>query len=249
MFNAMGNANKKEESFDVIPAGTRLWAHLAVKEIKTSQNSGRRYLNLELTVMPEQPYANRKIFDMIMDPSCPDLVNAATNGAGEVQSKAQTTINMSIAALGAILEGASNGPKANPQQPDLYNISEGYPELRRDLIVPISVKVEKDKSGQYDPKNRVKNWLSPNPNRRGHDDYNKLLSGDHGGTAQTPQPGAAPQTGFPPTTATAQPAAAPATAQPAAQAAAPAAAPQANPFGGGAPAAGQPAGGGWPGSS
>lgn len=234
--NVHGSADKKA-SPNLIPAKTRLWVHVTIKDRKTSQNGGR-YYNLELTVADNQPHAGRKIFEMLTDPTCPDLQNRLNNGVGDIQQKAETTFNMSIERLGCMLEGAANGPKATPENPAAYEIDDDLHNING-LVVPVVVKIEVDKTGEYDDKNKVGLWLSPNPNRRGHKDYEALMKGDHGGVGGPVAAPAQQTMGFGNGQAPAQAAAAPA---PAATPAAPAQ----SPYGEGAAQQG-PAG--WPGST
>lgn len=55
-------------SFDLLPANALLFAILTVKGVKDSA-SGGGYLDCELTIDQGQPFAGRKIFDMIGDPT------------------------------------------------------------------------------------------------------------------------------------------------------------------------------------
>jgi hypothetical protein len=43
--------------------------------------------------------------------------------------------------------------------------------------IAVKVKVESDKSGAYPDKNKVGEYLSPNPQSGGHNNYKKLLAG------------------------------------------------------------------------
>ena len=191
-FNVMGSADKKEQS-NLIPKGTLLFCMVNVREKKTSQ-TGRGYWNLELKVTDNnmatgqpQPYAKKNIFEMISDPGDPDLQNVAQNGVGDLQKKAETTIEIAVRSLGCMAEFALG---ASPENPDSYNVSDDLKELHG-TIVGVAVGIEKDKSGQPPDKNRVASFLSPNPNRQSHSGFKKLISGDHNVKEAAPaqQPG------------------------------------------------------------
>src|SRR5688500_8887277 len=57
-------------SFDTIPAGQVAFAILTVRGVKGSA-SGGQYLDCELVIDAGQPFAGRKVWEMIGDPNHP----------------------------------------------------------------------------------------------------------------------------------------------------------------------------------
>lgn len=161
-------------NFDPIPHGALLWCVTNVRGIKDSK-SGGRYLDIELTVKEGQPFERRKVFEIVMDPMF-------DGNSPEAQ-------NMGYVAIRRILEA---GAGAGPQHAERYNISD-YSQLSG-LEVPVRLKVEKQEG--YDPKNRVAEWLTPNPDSSGYAGYKKLVDGDHGIKPEAAKPAAAAPTGF-----------------------------------------------------
>lgn len=159
MMDFSGTAGAVTNS-DVIPRGLLVWAILDIRGVKSS-GSGGQYLDAELTVDEGQPFARRKIWEMIGDPNHP----------GNSDKYKQ----MGAIAITRILEA---GRGAGPQNVAAYKIAD-YRELSG-LRVPIKVGVEAGKDG-HDDKNRVAEWLTPNPqSQSGYKGYAKLASGDHG---------------------------------------------------------------------
>lgn len=166
--------------FDTIPKGQLAWAMLNVRGVKAS-GSGGGYLDCELTLCDGQPYAGRKVWEMIGDP----------NNAGNSEKYRQ----MGRIAITRILEC---GRGAGPHNPDGYKIN-NYAELSG-LKVAIKIGVEPGEGG-HDDKNRVADWLTPNPaSQSGHKYFQKLVAGEYsppsaqpaatggfGGGAPTPQ--------------------------------------------------------------
>jgi hypothetical protein len=154
-------------SFDTLPADMVLFAILTVKGVKAS-NSGGGYLDCELTIDQGQPHAGRKIFDMIGDPQ---------NAANSEKYREMGTI-----AITRILEA---GRGAGPHNMAGYQIP-NY-EALSGLRVGIKTGIEKGTDGHAD-KNRVKEWLTPNPaSQSGNKGWVKLMAGDHGGAAPVQQ--------------------------------------------------------------
>lgn len=158
-------------SFDLLPKGALLFANLTVKGLKGSA-SGGGYLDCELTIDEGQPFAGRKIFDMIGDP---------TNMGNSEKYREMGTI-----AITRILECRGAGPN----NPAGYKI-DNFTQLSG-ARVGIKVGIEPGTDGHND-KNRVAEWLTPNPaSQSGHKGWVKLMSGDHGITSQ---PSSQAQTG------------------------------------------------------
>jgi hypothetical protein len=171
-------------NFDLIPNGQLAWAILSVRGTKGSQ-SGGQYLDIELTLDDNQPFARRKLFDMIGDP----------HFAGNSEAYRQ----MGLIAITRILEA---GRGAGPNNMAGYQLAD-YSQLSG-LRVPIKIKVEKG-TGGHDDKNRVAEYLTPNPaSQSGHKGFVALQAGQYGATAAKP---AAAASGFgqPAATGAAQP--------------------------------------------
>jgi hypothetical protein len=197
--------------FDLLPAGLLVFVNIEYKGTKKS-GSGGSYLDLCLTVDANQPHAGRKIFVMIGVP----------NDMGNSEAYRQ----MGTIAITRILEAGRN---AGPHNMAGYVIDD-YAQIDG-LRAAIKVSIEPGTNGHND-KNRVGEWLTPNPaSQSGHKGFAKLIAGDHGVAAKTAPP-AAQQSGFAGFGGT----------QPAAQASA-----QPSGFGSGAVAqpAAQPAASGW----
>ena len=165
----------KATGSDLIPNGQLAWAILNVRGVKASQ-SGGQYIDAELTIDDGQPYARRKIWEMIGDPLHP--------GNSEAYRE------MGMVAISRILEA---GRGAGPNNPGGYKV-DNYGQLSG-LRVPIRIGVNKGKDG-YDDKNRVAEWLTPNPaSQSGYKDFELLQSGTFN-KADKGKQGAAPQTSF-----------------------------------------------------
>jgi len=172
-------------STDTIPNGQLCWVIINVRGVKVG-GSGSQYLDVELTVDDNQPFARRKIWDKIGDPQF------AANSEGYRQ--------MGMVAITRILEA---GRGAGPNNKAGYVIN-SYAELSG-LRVPIKVGVEKGTDG-YEDKNRVGEWLTPNPaSQSGYKHYQALMSGQTNVTQ--PRADAAPVSGFGQAPAAAAPAA------------------------------------------
>lgn len=147
--------------FDLLPNGFLCWAILAIREIKISPKTQNRYLDCELTVDDNQPFARSKLWTNIMDP----LFQGNPDGSKQMGAMAVTRI----------LETANN---ANPNNPAGYDIDPEYRGLNGKRVA-IKVKVIPEKDG-YPEKNDVAEWLTPNPqSQSGNKGYVKLMAGDH----------------------------------------------------------------------
>lgn len=161
-------------SFDVIPAGVLVFANLTVRGVKAS-GSGGGYLDCELTIDAGQPYAGRKFWEMIGDPQ---------NSGNSEKYRDMGTI-----AITRILEA---GRGAGPHNMAGYQIN-SYDQLSG-LRVGVKIGVEAGTGGHPD-KNRVAEWLTPNPaSQSGNKGWVRLMAGDHGQTQAAPA--AAAQGGF-----------------------------------------------------
>jgi hypothetical protein len=152
-----------QNDFDVIPKKTLAFAILSIKPcpatgqpVTQSGSSQSQYLNCDLTIIGGQ-YDKRKIFTLI----------GRKDSDGSMGKWAQ----MGDAQIKAILESGRNASQANLNG---YAIS-GYEDLNG-LQVAIEIGVESDKKGQYEDKNTVAAFLSPNPDSSTHGKYQKLVA-------------------------------------------------------------------------
>ena len=188
-----------QQDFGTIPDGTLAFGILNIRPsngnmvTQSKSTEGSAYLDIEVTVS-EGPFARRKVWEKI----------------GVAGSEKWT--NMGRSAIRSILEvgrGASQSNMAGYQIAD-YSALNG-------LTVAMEIGIEKEAG--YDDKNRVKAFLTPNPESSTSKKFAKLLEMKQAGYAgqsaavatQTP---AAPTWGAPAAAAQA-PAATPATNKPA----------------------------------
>lgn len=171
MMDFSGSAGAGSD-FDLLPKGLLVYVIVQVRGVKAS-SSGGGYLDLELTVDKGQPFAGRKFWDMVGDP----------NNSGNSEKYRQ----MGQLAITRMLECSGAGP----QNPDGYKIA-SYDQLSNRRVA-VKVGIEEG-SGGHDDKNRVAEWLTPNPaSQSGYKGYEKLSKGDHGLQQQTQQQ---PASGF-----------------------------------------------------
>jgi hypothetical protein len=164
MMDFSGHAGAGSD-FDLLPKGLLVFAILTVQGIKTSATPSR-YLEVELTVDQGQPFAGRKLWDKIGDPM--------------FDGNSEKYRQMGNVAITRILEAGRN---AGPHNPEGYQIGD-YSQLSG-LRVPIKVGIEDGTDG-HDDKNRVAEWLTPNPaSQSGHKGFQKLMNGDHGLASQS----------------------------------------------------------------
>lgn len=144
--------------FDVIPRGQLAWAICDVRGLKNGP-TGSQYLDCEFTICDNQPYARRKVFEKIGDP----------NFAGNSENYRQ----MGMVAITRMLEA---GRGAGPNNQAAYQLQQ-YKDLSG-LRVAIKIGIEEGNGG-YDDKNRVADFLTPNPqSQSGHKGFLKLQAGE-----------------------------------------------------------------------
>lgn len=131
----------EEQSGDTIPKDAILWCVLNVREIKVSRETQGQYLDIELTVADNQPYARRKIWDKIAHPF--------DNNNSEKWRSA------GYGAIRRILE-ATKG--ATPDNQNSYVLNQ-LTDLSG-LTVPVLVGIEKGNDDYPDDKNKAE-YLSP----------------------------------------------------------------------------------------
>jgi hypothetical protein len=183
------------QSNDLIENGFVCWAQCLVRGLKVSNNTGSRYLDLELTISEGQKNERRKLWVNVMD----FTFDKNSEGAR----------NMGIAAIQHMLEANGTFRADKPESYAQFDQSgiEGIAQALDQTQVAIRVKVEKGRDG-YADRNTVGDWLSPNPKSRSFKIFQALMEkGAHVYGAVPAVP--APQSGFgfaPPAQAPAAPA-------------------------------------------
>lgn len=151
-FNPEAGLGDKAE---LIPNGALVSAVITINQIKQSQATDGRYLAVELTVSSGE-FRNRKIWDMICDPF------------DERNSDAWRKMGMT--SLTRILECAGifqHDKKETYDSMDNKSIEE-IARVLDGLEVVIKVKVEKSSDPAHADKNKVGEWLTPNPRSSGN---------------------------------------------------------------------------------
>lgn len=147
----------------LIPNGQVAWVIVNVRGQKQSQKGGS-YFDIELTVDEGQPFAKRKIWEMVGNPFD--------------QNNSESYRQMGMMACARMLEC---GRGAGPNNPAAYNIN-AITDLSG-LRVGVKIKIEKG-TGGYDDKNKVAEWLTPNPTSSGNKDFQRLMAGQYSAAAQ-----------------------------------------------------------------
>jgi hypothetical protein len=163
---------------DLIPNGFVCWAIVKVRGLKTSANTGSRYLDLELTISEGQKHERRKIWVNVMDFT--------------FEQNSEGARTMGLAALQHMLESSGVFRLDQPESYQQFN-GKGIDDIAFAIDqkpVAIRVKVEKGTDG-YADRNTVGDWLSPNPKGRGFKMFQALMEqGAHVyGAAPSSQPG------------------------------------------------------------
>lgn len=156
------NPNTKYSSGSLIPNGVCAFAVVNVEKTQHSQNSGGLLASLSLTIA-YGPFENRKVFTYIGDPS------------DERNSEKYRT--MSLGALQAMLEVAGI---FDPAKPETYQAfaNASFVDILQAIdgkVVAIKVGIEKGQDG-YDDKNKVADWLTPNPVSRSAKKFQELAA-------------------------------------------------------------------------
>lgn len=159
---------------DLIPNGQLAFVIINFRGLKVSPNTGTKYLDLELTVDDNQPCARRKCWTNVMDP----MFSGNSEGARQ----------MGMVAITRILEA---GRGAGPNNQAGY-VLQDYSQLHG-VRAAVKFGIEPGKDG-YADKNKVAEWLTPNPaSQSGHKGWTALLAGQFSTAAQKP---ATPPSGF-----------------------------------------------------
>lgn len=164
MFSPTSGASQQPT---LIPAGTLAFAVVKVRELKKSQSTGGEYADLELTI-DGGDFNNRKVFEMVCNPM------DEKNSEGWRKMGIGNLTRMFEAAGIFKVEDPSSYEKLNGRK--FLTICQYLDGAR----IAIKVKVEKDKDGAHPDRNKVGEYLSPNPNSGSNANYKKLLDGGAG---------------------------------------------------------------------
>ena len=178
MFSPTSGASQQAT---LIPAGTLAFANVTVQELKKSQSTGGEYASLELTITDGE-YANRKVFEMVCNP--------------KDEKNSEGWRKMGVANLTRMFEAAGVFKHDDPSSYEKFN-GKDFVAICQELDgarIAIKIKVEKDKEGTHPDRNKVADYLSPNPNSGSNRTYQKLTEGNTGAStaARTSAFGAAP---------------------------------------------------------
>lgn len=171
-------------STDLLPNGQLAFVVVGFREIKVGP-SGGKYIDVELTIDDNQPFARRKVWTRIMDPMDPN------NSDGAKQ--------MGMAHIARILEAARWGTQSGPFNEEAFKGQGGYvigdyADLHG-LRAAVKIKVQPARDG-YDAKNDVAEFLSPNPKSASFKTWEKLVAGTFNVSANAGQPAAQPSFAF-----------------------------------------------------
>ena len=172
----------EERNNDLIPKGTLLWVVINCRGVRDGRNPNKigkysRYLDLELTIDDNQPYARRKIWTMVGDPL----------HAGNTDEYK----NMGLASIRRILETAFG---SNPENPDSYKVLTDYAQLTGKRVA-VKVTIDKGQDGHED-KNNVE-FLSPYSSVKSVvKSFNDLKEGKHAAANAQTAATASAQAGF-----------------------------------------------------
>lgn len=149
---------------ELIPTGTLAYAIITVQAAKQSKTTGGTYYPVTLTLLGGE-FEGRKVFEMI-----PDWTDSKNN---------DVWCGMAVKAITRIFEVAGH---FKPSDPKSYEAFVGRPteqilQFLDGQRCAVRIKVEKSKDPAYADKNKVAEWLSPNPASGGFRDYQKLIGG------------------------------------------------------------------------
>lgn len=162
MFTNFNPNTKYSNSGSLIPNGVCAFAIVTVDKVQGSNNTGGTIAALSLTVA-FGPFENRKVFTYVGDPS------------DERNSEKYRT--MSLGALQSMLEVAGIFDPAKPETYQTFANSE-FADILKAIdgkLVAIKIGVEKGQDG-YDDKNKVADWLTPNPVSRSSKKFGELAA-------------------------------------------------------------------------
>jgi hypothetical protein len=162
---------------ELIPNGTLVSAVITINQIKQSQATEGRYLAVELTVSSGE-YQNRKIWDMICDPS------------DERNSDAWRKMGMTALTRAFECAGIFHHDKKETYDAMDGKSIEDIARVLDGMEVVIKVKVEKSSDPAHADKNKVGEWLTPNPRSGGNSGWVKF---NQQGKSTGSTPSAAPK--------------------------------------------------------
>jgi len=162
---------------ELIPNGTLVSAVITINQIKQSQATEGKYLAVELTVSSGE-YQNRKIWDMICDPS------------DERNSDAWRKMGMTALTRAFECAGIFQHDKKESYDSMDGKSIEDIARTLDGMEVIVKVKVEKSSDPAHADKNKVGEWLTPNPRSGGNSGWVKFKQQGNG---NSPSPSAAPK--------------------------------------------------------
>lgn len=150
------------QAIGLIPSGVKSKATILVRGLKTSEKTGSRYLDVELTLVGGE-YNGRKVWSIIMDP---------THGANSDEAK-----EMGRRQLACILEACGIfkvGDDASYARFEGKTIEDVCRSISGQTIV-VKVGIKKGTEG-YADKNNISAYLSPNPASRTSEEFKQVLA-------------------------------------------------------------------------
>ena len=157
------SSNTGSTSFDLIPAGTLAKVVIIVKEIKHSQSTGAKFIDLEM-VIDGGKFDRRRVYGVICDP-----------WDSKTSEKAK---EMAVGAITRIMEYIGVFDPANPESYNAFN-SAGIEEVAMAIntkTAGIVIGIKKGSNG-YSDRNEVKEWQSPNPKSNGFKSFSAAQAG------------------------------------------------------------------------
>lgn len=176
MFNQ--NSGKGQPT-GIIPKGTLCWINLKVESLRKSQKTGGEYYSVLATVV-EGPYKGRNIFDKIAVPTDP--------------KNSEAWREFAVRDISRICEATGFFKHDDPSSYTKLEsfVDKGGAEARNaiggtiDGASRIGVKVNTEKDDKGELRNRIAEYLSPNPNGHSFKDFEKLTNGqDQTGAAKS----------------------------------------------------------------
>lgn len=149
---------------DLIPSGVLTYALVSIGAAKQSKESGGTYYPLTLTLIGGQ-YEGRKVFEII-----PDVTD--TKNSEKWRTIGGTNLTRMFEAAGLF----------NPANLQSYSQFQGKPFLTLcnaldGKRIAIRIKIEQSTDPAYADKNKVAEYLTPNPTSQAYKNYVKLLGG------------------------------------------------------------------------
>lgn len=162
-FFSPDSSNTGSTSFDLMPAGVLAKVVIIVREIKLSQSTGAKFIDLEL-VIDGGKYDRRRVYGVICDPWDPKTSEKAKE--------------MAVGAITRIMEYIGVFDPANPESYNAFN-SAGIEEVAMAITAKtagIVIGIKKGSNG-YSDRNEVKEWQSPNPKSNGFKSFTAAQAG------------------------------------------------------------------------